>query len=69
MPKQVRVTHNGYSVDIIDSNAVKDYISAKLYPDLRPQKIVDFKDGKVRVIIYKYYTLYQEVFVIEELSY
>lgn len=51
---------------------VNNYINSVLdnYKDLHPEKIVDVKiDDNTRVIIYKYYTLYKEMFLIETEEY
>lgn len=60
----VRISYNGYTVNFIPSTEVESFIQSKLHYELKPVKIVDFVQNGVRVVVYQYYTLYQEVFVI-----
>lgn len=74
------VTHNGYEVEFFDTaDEVEKYIADTLVPhkDLNPKEIFrhygsNTEPGEVSketiktVIIYQYYTLYTEVFMIEE---
>lgn len=67
-----RLTHNGYSTYWVDSlNEAQKIIDKRLeaYIDLNPRviyRVNQLKTGTpLRVIVYQYDTLYQEVFVIE----
>jgi hypothetical protein len=69
----ITVTHNGYKIKDFDTmEEVDAYIASilKEYEHLSPSLISDceiiVKGGKAKLLIYQYYTLYTEVFVIEE---
>lgn len=78
MPRccKFKLIHNGYKIEFLDSEQqVESYIKEVLqeYKNLKPNKIFDrtFKGNKytdgdnIRIIRYRYYTLYEEVFIIE----
>lgn len=71
--KRLTVTHNGMKIEFLkEEKEVNNYINSVLnnYRDLRPKKIVDVKiDDNTRVVIYMYYTLYKEMFLIEAEEY
>lgn len=72
-----RIVHNGYNINyantLSDVNAFIDSVVGQ-YANLGPRKILDkqFRTGidkgleSVRIVVYKYNTLYEEVFIIEE---
>ncbi|MBO5389039.1 MAG: hypothetical protein J6A59_13100 [Lachnospiraceae bacterium] len=71
-----RIIHNGYTIEYCKTEAeVNDYMKGIVskYSHLSPKKIFDrtFKSGdntdsqSTRIVRYRYYTLYEEVFVIE----
>lgn len=62
--QQVRVNYNGYQVEFINENDVDRFIKSKLRKDLKPKKIFESYSHNKWVVVYEYYTLYQEVFVI-----
>ena len=67
------VTHNGMHVEFKDTKEeVEAYIKKCLdvFEHLTPRKIFDSEpeDSGKRVIIYKYYTMYSEMFLIEEMQ-
>ena len=64
--------HNGYDIQFLnDEKEVEGYIQGVIskHLNLSPKKIMDrtlsSKDKKVRLIRYKYSTLYEEDFIIE----
>lgn len=68
-----KVIHNGYDIRYFPSmNDVENYISGVLQPhfNLSPEKIMDRKikssNKTIRIVRYRYYTLYEEDFIIEE---
>lgn len=71
--KEYTIVHNGYKIQRVrTSKEVDEYIKSVLAPhmDLNPKKIMDktIKNneyGKTRIIRYRYYTLYEENFLID----
>lgn len=69
----MKITHNGYKINYFDTREeIDNYISSVLkeYSHLRPYLVSDceitIKNKKARLIVYEYYTLYCEVFMVEE---
>ena len=60
----VRVNHNGYEVEFKDIEELDAFIESKLVKDLNPKKVFESQRRNIFVIVYEYYTLYQEVFVV-----
>ena len=66
-----RLHHNGAIINFFDSleqvaRVIKDEV--RKHEDLHPQKIMNFQQGNKTVVIYQYWTLYTEMFMIEELE-
>ena len=66
-----RLHHNGTIINFFDSlaqvaQAIKEEI--RRHEDLHPKKIMNFQQGNKTVIIYQYWTLYTEMFLIEEIE-
>ena len=63
----IEVVYNGYStVKYIPEAELDNFIKSVIneHIDLKPRKIFDCRRKDVRVIVYQYRTLYQEVFVV-----
>lgn len=67
-----KVTYNGYKIEFFDNQEeVDSFISSiiKEYQYLRPFVACDSEiiiiGKKARLLVYEYYTLYREVFIIE----
>lgn len=67
-----KIVHNGYKIEYADTmNDVEKYIYSVIskYDDLHPKKIFDrafqTSSGKLRIIRYRYDTIYEEDFFIE----
>ena len=66
-----RLHHNGTMINFFDSiNAVAQAIKEELrqHEDLHPQQIMNVQQENKTVLIYQYWTLYTEMFLIEELE-
>lgn len=62
-----RVTHNGYDYKFCDTEEqVEQYIKDCLDKDVPHTLIYDETQAKRRIVIYEYYTLYTEMFLITE---
>lgn len=64
-----RVTHNGMNIEFRSTIAeVNSFIAEVLsrHKDLKPRLVYNYKIGKGYILIYRYYTLYSEMFLIEE---
>lgn len=62
-----RVTHNGYDFKFCDTEEeVEQYIKDNLDKEVAHTKIYDEVQAKRRIVIYEYYTLYTEMFLITE---
>ena len=64
-----RVTHNGMEIEYRNNIAeVNTYIDDCIskYSYLNPTLLYNYKIGKAHILIYRYYTLYSEMFLIEE---
>ena len=62
-----RVTHNGYDFKFCDTEEeVEQYIKDCLDKKVAHTKIYDEVQAKRRIVIYEYYTLYTEMFLITE---
>ena len=69
--KMYRLHHNGKMINFFDSleqvaQTIKEEI--KKHEDLHPKKIMNVQEENRTVIIYQYWTLYTEMFMIEELE-
>lgn len=66
----IRLTHNGYKVELFDNVEESDaYIDNVLnkYSNLDPKEIYRHSDKQRTVIIFRYHTIYAEMFMIENL--
>lgn len=64
-----RVTHNGMNIEYKNNIAeVNAFIAGVLskHKDLRPHLVYNYKIGRSYILVYRYYTLYSEMFLIEE---
>ena len=66
-----RLHHNGNVVNFFDSldetcKAIRDVLDQ--HRDLTPEKIFNVQQGNKSVIIFQYWTLYTEMFLIEEIE-
>ena len=66
-----RLHHNGNVVNFFDSldktcKAIRDVLDQ--HRDLKPEKIFNVQQGNKSVIIFQYWTLYTEMFLIEEIE-
>ena len=69
--KVYRLHHNGHSVTFYKDlqevgTAIRDVIDR--HRDLKPEKIMNFQQGNFTVVIYQYWTLYTEMFLVEEIE-
>ena len=69
--KIYRLHHNGAIINFFDNleqvaRVIKEEV--RKHEDLHPQKIMNCQQGNKTVVIYQYWTLYTEMFLIEELE-
>ncbi len=63
----IYVTHDYKTKEFEDENAARLYIEAEMKKqNLAYQKVFDKNDDGVQIIVFQYYTLYMEAFIIHK---